>query len=217
MSRFALLGKVAQGLGKLGGKSPVARQLGQSLSDPATLAARYGLDGGFALMAGTVWAPEDATLGERAALMGEDLLYGVGASLVGQTAGGMRGARKYRKAQEAGKQITATDRVKGPDGKMIKQERVLGRDEVIDRNMGYGDMIAMPAMTLLPRPIAQGVYEGAAERANQTEQELAAAEQAMNEQQTLAAATMSAGQGIYQMLYPGQFSSGVYSDPTAVG
>ena len=75
-------------------------------------------------MAGTVWAPEDATLGERAALMGEDLLYGVGASLVGQTAGGMRGARKYRKAQKAGKQITSTDRVKGPDGKMIKQERV---------------------------------------------------------------------------------------------
>ena len=81
--------------------------------------------------------------------------------------------------------------------------------------MGYGDMIAMPAMTLL-RPIAQGVYEGAAERANQTEQELAAAEQTMNEQQTLAAAAISGGQGIYQMLYPGQFSSGVYSGPTVV-
>ena len=217
MSRFALLGKVAQGLGKLGAKSPVARQLGQSLSDPTTLAARYGLDGAFSLMAGTVWAPENATLGERVALMGEDLAYGVGASLLGQTAGGMRGARKYRKMSDGGKKpVTITEKVKGPDGKMVDTTRPITEAEMIDRNMGYGDMIAMPGMALLPRPLAQGVYEAAGERANQTAQEVAAAEQAMNEEQVLAAAALSGGQGIYQMLYPNQFSSGVASGPTAV-
>ena len=135
MSRFALLGKVAQGLGKLGAKSPVARQLGQSLSDPTTLAARYGLDGAFSLMAGTVWAPENATLGERVALMGEDLAYGVGASLLGQTAGGMRGARKYRKMSDGGKKpVTITEKVKGPDGKMVDTTRPITEAEMIDRN-----------------------------------------------------------------------------------
>jgi hypothetical protein len=224
MSRFALLGKVAQGLSKLGAKSPVARQLGQSLSDPATLAARYGLDGAFSVMAGTVWAPPDATLGERAALMGEDLAYGIGASLLGQTAGGMRGARKYRAAQKAGKPVSVMQNVEGPDGKPIKgpdgkpvqQQVVLSEDQVIDRNMGYGDMMAMPAMAFLPRPLSQGVYEAAGERANQAAQETAAAEQQMNEQQLLLAAAMSGGQGIYQALYGSQFANGVNSGPTAV-
>lgn len=216
MARMALLKPVLNQLGKLGKASPVARQLGQSLSDPQTVLARYGLDGGFALMAGTVWAPEDATLAERAALMGEDLVYGVGASLVGQTAGGLRGARKYRKAREANKPITATERVKGPDGKVVKQERVLGQEEVIDRNMGYGDMIAMPAMTLLPRPIAQGVYEQAGVRAQQSDEQVAAAEQEMNEQQMLAASVLSGGQGVLAALYPQQFGSGMAAGPGTI-
>lgn len=215
MARMALIKPVLNYLGKLGKASPVAKQLGQTLSDPMTAGMRYGLDGGFALMAGTVWAPEDATLGERAALMGEDLAYGIGASLLGQTAGGMRGARKYRAAKKAGKPITVTESVPGPNG-MTKQTRTLNEAEVIDRNMGYGDMIAMPAMTLLPRPIAQGVYQAAGERAQATEEQVKAAEAEMNAQQTLASSALTGGQGVLAALYPGQFQNGVAAGPGTI-
>lgn len=206
MSRFALLGKVAQGLSKLGAKNPaaakVAQQLGTTFTDPVSLATRYGLDAGFSLAAGTVWAPPDASLGERAMLMGEDLAYGVGASLLGQGVGGLRGARKYKRMSDGGKKpVMINDRVKGPDGKMVKSSRPITEGEMIDRNMGYGDMMAMPAMAFLPRPLAQGVYEAAGERANQSAQEVAAAEQAMNEQQIAAASLLAGERALLQAMY----------------
>jgi hypothetical protein len=213
MSRFALLGKVAQGLSKLGAKNPaaakVAQQLGATFTDPVSLGTRYGLDGAFTIASGTVWAPPDATLGERAMLMGEDLLYGVGSSVVGQGFGGLRGARKYRKAKEAGKPITVMQNVEGPDGrplkgsdgKVVQEKKVLSEGQVIDRNMGYGDMMAMPTMAFLPRPLTQGVYEAAGERANQTAQEVAAAEQVMNEQQIAASSFAAAERALLQAMY----------------
>lgn len=206
MSRFALLGKVAQGLSKLGAKNPaaakVAQQLGQTFTDPGQMLARYGLDAGFTLAAGTVWAPPDATLGERAMLMGEDLAYGVGASLLGQSAGGLRGARKYKRMSDGGKKpVMIKDRVRGADGKMVESSRPITEGEMIDRNMGYGDMMAMPAMAFLPRPLAQGVYEAAGERANQTAQEIASAEQTMNEQQIAAASLLAGERALLQAMY----------------
>jgi hypothetical protein len=135
-------------------------------------------------------------------LMGEDLVYGVGASLIGQGAGGMRGARKYKRMSDGGKKpVMIKDRVKGPDGKMVESSRPITEGEMIDRNMGYGDMMAMPAMAFLPRPLAQGVYEAAGERANQTAQEIASAEQAMNEQQIAASSFAAAERALLQAMY----------------
>ncbi len=213
MSRLALLGKVAQGLSNLGAKNPaaakVAQQLGATFTNPVSFATRYGLDAGMSLAAGTVWAPPDATLAERAMLMGEDLAYGVGASLLGQSAGGLRGARKYRKAKEAGKPITVMQikegpdgrPIKGPDGKVVQERKVLSEHQVIDRNMGYGDMMALPTIGLLPRPLTQGIYQAAGERAHQTLQEVSAAEQAMSEQQIAAASLLAGERALLQAIY----------------
>ena len=51
------------------------------------LAMRFGPDVGYALMAGTAFAPEGATMGDRAAMFGEDLAMGVGSSIAGQLVG----------------------------------------------------------------------------------------------------------------------------------
>ena len=137
----------------------------------ADLAMRFGPDIGYSLMAGTMFAPENATMGDRAAMMGEDLVYGIGSSIAGQLGG--RAAEAMTQGFQTG-----------------------------------GDVLGQMAMVGLPRPISQGVYEAAGERANQTQEQISANQQGLVEEQQLAAAMLGLTQAGY-LGGQGSQSSGV--------
>ena len=150
---------------------PVANLFkGSSASD---LALRFGPDVGYAAMAGTLFAPEDATWGERASMFGEDLFYGVGSSIAGQLGGRAIGARR---AKARG--------LSGASAENLTQAWQTG-----------GDVLGQMGMVALPRPISQGVYEQAGERANQTQEQISANQQQMVEEQQLAAAMLGLAEG----------------------
>jgi hypothetical protein len=139
------------------------------------LAMRFGPDVGYSLMAGTMFAPEDASMGERAAMMGEDLVYGLGSSIAGQLGGRALGARRA-----AAKGLT------GQAAEAMTQGFQTG-----------GDVLGQMGMVALPRPISQGVYEAAGERANQSQEQISANQQEMVEEQQLAAAMLGLTQAGY--------------------
>ena len=125
---------------------------------------------GFAAASGTFMAPEGTTMGERFAMAGEDLALGLGTSLIG---GG------------AGRGIAAKTAKKGLGAEALRNR--------IDMGQNFGDVLGGMSLMALPRPITQGVYEATAERANASNQQMAAAQQQLFEQEMLAAAALSAG------------------------
>ena len=148
------------------------------------LALRFGPDIGYSLMAGTMFAPPDATMGERGLMMGEDLVYGIGSSIAGQLGGRALGARRAAKRGLTGQAAEA-----------MTQGFQTG-----------GDVLGQMAMVGLPRPISQGVYEAAGERANQTQEQISANQQGLVEEQQLAAAMLGLAQAGY---LGGQASQGM--------
>ena len=147
------------------------------------LALRFGPDVGYAALASTLFAPENASLGERLAMGGEDLVYGIGSSLLGQGIGRGIGRRK------AADDLISKRRRKAVPGDLSgdAQARQDYANTVNSFQTG-GDVLGQMAMVALPRPVTQGVYEAAGERANQTAQQVNAATQEMLEEQQLAIA-----------------------------
>ena len=145
------------------------------------LALRFGPDVGYAALASTLFAPENASLGERLAMGGEDLVYGVGSSLLGQGIGRGIGRRK-----------AAAD-LERPSNKQTRKEYA----NTVNMFQTGGDVLGQMAMVGLPRPVTQGVYEAAGERANQTAQQVNAATQEMLEEQQLAIALGQLVEGGY--------------------
>ena len=153
----------------------------------ADLAMRFGPDIGYALMAGAMFAPENATMGDRAAMFGEDLLYGLGSSIAGQLGGRALGARRAAKRGLTGK----------------------AAEKMASGFQTGGDVLGQMSMVALPRPISQGVYEAAGERANQTQEQISANQQQMVEEQQLAAAIASLGQaGLFTASQMGGLGAG---------
>ena len=149
---------------------------------PADLAMRFGPDVGYALMAGTMFAPEGATAGDRAAMMGEDLVYGVGSSLVGQGIGRGLGRRAA---------------IRGRNKSLPIADQRANYASTVNTFQTSGDVLGQMGMVALPRPVTQGVYEEAGERANQTQEQISGAQQELMEEQQLAAAMIGLAQGGY--------------------
>lgn len=147
---------------------------------------RYIPEAAYAGMSGTIFAPENATFGERVALAGEDLGIGLLSSIGGQAAG--RG-------------IARATAKKG-----INAQQMADR---LDFGSTAGDIAGGVGMVMLPRPVTQGVYEAAGERANQTQEQVAAAQQDALEQEMLAAAALLGLQG--------GFSAGVAAPRSVTG
>lgn len=135
---------------------------GQSAGD---LVLRFGPDIGYSLIAGGFFAPENATLAERGAMMGEDLLYGVGSSLAGQLAGRRVGMAKAKKNLLKEKNNYRRDDRLADNPKARDQAMLQARNTVNAYTTG-GDVLGQMGMVMLPRPVTQGVYEAAAERGN---------------------------------------------------
>ena len=151
----------------------LAKPVGNLLkgSTKADLALRFGPDLGYAALASTVFAPENATLGERAAMGGEDLIYGLGSSFLGQGIGRGIGRRKAAKAMQG------------------KPRNAQTRQDYANTVSGYttgGDVLGQMGMVALPRPVTQGVYEAAAERGNETAVAVNENQRGMLEEQQLA-------------------------------
>jgi hypothetical protein len=150
------------------------------------LAMRFGPDVGYALMAGGMFAPENATAGERAAMIGEDLGYGVLSSIGGQLLGRRLGMGRAKaglsKAKGAGF-ASPEDRNKAV---------AAARNTVAGYTSG-GDMLGQMGMVMLPRPVSQGVYEAAGERANQSQEQIASDAQTALERELMLAAALGIG------------------------
>jgi hypothetical protein len=155
---------------------PVANLLkGSSKTD---LALRFGPDFGYAFAAGGLFAPENATMGERAAMVGEDLVYGLGSSLIGQGIGRGIGRRRAG-ANLKGQPKTADNR--------------RAYQNTVNSYTTGGDVLGQMGMVMLPRPVSQGVYESAGERANQTQEQIASDAQTALEQELALAAALGIG------------------------
>jgi len=141
------------------------------------LAFRFGPDVGYALMAGGLYAPEDATLAERAAMMGEDLAMGVGSSIGGQLVGRRMGMGRAK----AGLNKARAEGL-SPEGK--KAALANARNTVQGFQTG-GDVLGQMAMVTLPRPVTQGVYEASAERGNEAAAAVNETQRGMLEEQQL--------------------------------
>ena len=75
------------GLFKALKNSDTLRNVLPNTKNPLDMAIRFGPDAAYAGLSSTVWAPEDASLGDRAMIGLEDALLGVGLSLAGGAAG----------------------------------------------------------------------------------------------------------------------------------
>ena len=142
-------------------------------SSAGDLALRFGPDLGYSLAAGGLFAPQNATLAERGAMMGEDLAYGVGSSLLGQLAGRRIGRGRAAKTRDRSKPAN----VQRQDYQNTVNAYTTG-----------GDVIGQMGMVMLPRPVTQGVYEAAAERGNDTAQQVNETQRVMLENQKAAEA-----------------------------
>ena len=146
---------------------------------PGALALRFGPDLFYSGMSATAWAPENATIGERAMLAGEDLAMGLGLSLggqmIGRRAGIGRARANLRNAKTNGKY------------KSLDAQRALGQQSTgtIDAYTTGGDMIGGLGMSLLPRPVTQQVYEAAGARTEQTTEQVANTQREMLEEKQL--------------------------------
>ena len=175
------------------------------------LAMRFGPDLGYAVMAGTAFAPEGATMGDRAGMFGEDLVMGVGSSIAGQLVGRRVGMGR---AKAGLNKARASSTVKGGEktvyqGRNSSGEEIFGltpegrktavqqAQNTVQGFQSGGDVIGQMGMVMLPRPISQGVYEAAGERANQTQEQISANQQGMVEEQQLSAALVGLAQGGY--------------------
>ena len=78
-----------------------------------------------------------------------------------------------------------------------KRQAVERAQNTVQGFQNGGDVIGQMGMVMLPRPISQGVYEAAGERANQTQEQISANQQEMLEEQQLSAALVSLAQGGY--------------------
>jgi hypothetical protein len=120
---------------------------------PLDAAMRYGPDAVSLLASGTAWAPPDATLGERAGLMLEDGVLGLGLSSV------MGGG-----ARHLGRRHLLGNRKPG-----------MGLDEYNNKLVQlqqFGDLANMPIQMFTPRPFAQHVYNQRAADAGSQQQGL---------------------------------------------
>ena len=153
------------------------------------LAMRFGPDLGYAVMAGTVFAPEGATMGDRAGMFGEDLVMGGGSSIAGQLVGRRVGMGRAKAGLNKARASGLT-----PEGKL---QAVQQAQNTVQGFQSGGDVIGQMGMVMLPRPISQGVYEAAGERANQSQEQIAANQQGMVEEQQLSAALVGLAQGGY--------------------
>ena len=147
------------------------------------LALRFGPDIGYAVMAGTAFAPEGATMGDRALMAGEDLGMGVLSSIGGQ----LVGRRFGRRAAAAGVKKA------GLSGQAARETF----NNTVQAYQSGGDVLGQMGMVMLPRPVSQGVYEAAGERANQTNAQIERNQKEMVEEQQLAAAMTGLVQGGY--------------------
>ncbi len=153
------------------------------------LAMRFGPDVGYALMAGTAFAPEGATMGDRAGMFGEDLVMGVGSSIAGQLVGRRVGMGRAKAGLNKARASGLTPET--------KRQAVQQAQNTVQGFQSGGDVIGQMGMVMLPRPISQGVYEAAGERANQTQEQISANQQEMVEEQQLTAALVGLAQGGY--------------------
>ncbi len=139
-------------------------ELGKIAAGP--LLARYAPEVMYAgIQAGL--APEGTDLGTRLAMGGEDLMIGLGSSLLGQAGG-----------YALGKRIIPGIRGKSLSG-MTKDQ--VGRLQNI---MTYGDIAAGPLNIFSPRPITSSVYENLNEEAA-AQQEAQVARQTSQRDQAL--------------------------------
>ena len=152
----------------------------------ADLAMRFGPDLAYSAMAGTIFAPDNATLGERGLLAGEDLLYGVGSSIAGQLAGRRLGRSRGLAQYKA-------DKAKGFASKEDHLKSLQQAHNTVNAYQTGGDVLGQMGMVMLPRTMSAGVYEAAGERANQSQEQITAAQQELFNQEMLAAAALSAG------------------------
>ena len=145
------------------------------------LAFRFGPDIGYSLMAGGLFAPEDATLAERAAMMGEDLAYGVGSSILGQGFGRQLGIAKAKGRANAAKKAGGGSYADPAAARAVSQENIA----TINNYQTGGDVLGQMAMVALPRPVTQGVYEASAERGNEAAAAVNETQRGMLEEQQL--------------------------------
>lgn len=106
---------------------------------PLDAAMRYGPDALSLIASGTAWAPPDATLGERAGMMLEDGIMGLGMSSV--LSGGARHLGRRRLLGNR-KGMSLDDY----NNKLIQAQQ-------------FGDLANMPFQMLMPRLYSQKVYE----------------------------------------------------------
>lgn len=159
---------------------------------PGALALRFGPDLFYSGMSATAWAPENATMGERAMLAGEDLAMGLGLSLGGQLLGRRAGIGRAR----------ANLRNAKSNGKYesLAAQRQLGAKAAgtIDAYTTGGDMLGGLGMSMLPRPITQQVYEAAGARTEQTSEQINNTQREMLEEKQLGELlTQLAAGGLY--------------------
>ena len=145
------------------------------------LALRFGPDIGYSLMAGGLFAPPDATLAERAAMMGEDLAYGVGSSILGQGLGRQVGVARAKGRANAAKKAGGGRYASPEEARAVSQQNIA----TINNYQTGGDVLGQMGMVALPRPVTQGVYEAAGERANRTAEQVNETQREMLEEQQL--------------------------------
>jgi hypothetical protein len=142
---------------------------------PLDAAMRYGPDAFSLLASGTAWAPSNATLGERAGMMLEDGVMGLGLSSL--LSGGARhlGRRHLLGKRQPG--MSTEDY----NNKLIQLQQ-------------FGDLANMPVQMLAPRPFSQQVYENAyARQAPEMEAQQATPEQPGMTNEEMAMALLASG------------------------
>jgi hypothetical protein len=138
---------------------------------PLDAAMRYGPDAFSLLASGTAWAPPDATIGERAGMMLEDGVMGLGLSSL--LSGGARhiGRRHLLGKRQAGMGLGEYN------NKLVQLQQ-------------FGDLANMPIQMLAPRPYSQSVY---ASRAGGASPEQTESSQPAMTNEEMAMALLAAG------------------------
>lgn len=139
---------------------------------------RLGPEALFAVT-GAAMAPEGTPLTDRGALAAEDLLIGLGSSLLGSGAGRLAGKAIFPKALGADM-----------------------REQKLAQAMTAGDILAAPLPMFAPRPVASSVYEKALQGQSRREQEEALQEEEQRHMQEALAMSMLTGGGTL-LLPPG--------------
>ena len=151
---------------------------------------RFGPDAAYAALSGTLWAPDNATMGERFALAGEDLALGLGSSVTGQ----LIGRRIGRGRAKAGLDKARADGLNTP---VERQQAKNTAQQTVDAWTTGGDVLAQLGLAAVPRTITQGVYQAAGERAMQSQPEIQANIDTAIAEEQLAQALTALAEGGY--------------------